>query len=636
MVIRCPIDGFRYLLAFGALLAVANAKADEPGGEWGKPVDGLACRLVLEPRYVVGQPITPVIELKNTSDRTRFIIKHPYPFWLNASTLDISGPNGKIGRAGGVNNGWAPIVMEPIAAGAVKRVEQADLREFCSELHPMRNGATGTVADVPAGKYVAQFRFTSPKLEPRMIASYAIEGAKQVAQYKDTPAEWLAGQWVGAVRSAPVTFQLAPLAKDDLMVHEWGVFTVFNDVKIANANRRDEWGSLPTFFYRQFPNERLRWVPAAWDKPVIYFYAKPSSLHLSVKVTFPQGAPVVWWPAVADPVDDGGFRTTTDPRTPRPFRTLTWEAWLGEHVPSRVGNAPSGGQLDKPAWVKVSDFPLPKDCWLTQARLPGATPLTVVGNIEGPPKRVFPGQKDRPETERFLYYDGLVPAPAYVRCEKADATSVTLRNCAVFDISRLFVVDRRVKGVVGFASVDAMRPLQGGAVMKMSPARVAVEDWPAAGLKEVRRALVDTGLFAPEADALLAIWQKRLFEADGVTVFHVLPIVEYNRMLPLRILPPPAGAPIRVGIALHPHMELEPDLAARIAPLIRQLDDDDFEKRSAAGAALLEIGPFAIALLRSELQKGLPLETRRRIEAVLDRVDATVWLDLRAPKQGGK
>src|SRR6516162_2768788 len=94
----------------------------------------------------------------------------------------------------------------------------------------------------------------------------------------------------------------AKLDKDDLVVHEWGVFTVLNDAKYANANRKEEWGSLPTFFYRQFPKERLRWMPSAWDKPLIYFYAKSESMHLRVKVTFTEGAPVVWWPAAAEPV----------------------------------------------------------------------------------------------------------------------------------------------------------------------------------------------------------------------------------------------------------------------------------------------------------------------------------------------
>src|SRR5262249_19204051 len=104
-----------------------------------------------------------------------------------------------------------------------------------------------------------------------------------------------------------------------------------------------------------------------------------------------------------------------------------------------------------------------------------------------------------------------------------------------------------------------------------------------------------------------------------------------DRMLPLQVLPAPAARPVRVGIALHPHMEIEPGLAAHVATLIRQLDDENFQKRTAASKALLEIGPMAIALLRAELQKAPPLEVRKRIEAVLDRVDAGEWLKPAAP-----
>jgi hypothetical protein len=629
--------GLRYVAACVVLLAAAGARADEPAGEWGAAVDGLACRLVLEPRYVPGQPITPVVEIKNMSDRKRYIVKTPYPYWVSSRTLGITGPNGKpiATHVPHRPDAIGEILLEPIGPGEVKRTLLSDLADSFNEFIPWQCFPERKAVPVPAGKYTAQFRFRSPKLGPRMAVAWSVENGMKVIEYKDTPPEWLADHWAGEIAAAPVAFQLEPLGKDDLVVHEWGVFTVFNDVKLANANRRQEWDSLPPYFYRQFPKERLRWVPAAWDKPIVYFYARPASLRVNVRVMFPNGVPVVWWPAAADPVDDGGHRTTTDPRTPRPFRALTWEAWLGERVPAHVGQAPFGGGPGKPSG-KVADFPLPKDCWLMQARLPSATQLTVIGNIDGPPKVIFPGSKDRPETERFLYYDGLVPAPDYLRCDKVDAVSVTLHNAAKFDIGRLFVVDRRTRGAVGFASVGSEAPLKAGAHRKIAPARMAAADWPAAGVKEVRRALIEAGLFAPEADALLAIWQKRLFEADGVTVFHLLPAAEYNRMLPLSILPAPAAAPVRVGIALHPHMEIEPDLAARVAPLIRQLDDEDFETRSAASAALLEIGPFAIALLRAELQKAISLEARRRIEAVLDRVDATILLDLRAPKKAEK
>jgi hypothetical protein len=48
----------------------------------------------------------------------------------------------------------------------------------------------------------------------------------------------------------------------------------------------------------------------------------------------------------------------------------------------------------------------------------------------------------------------------------------------------------------------------------------------------------------------------------------------------------------------------------------------------AGNNALGEGGPLALAFLHAELKKGLPLETTRRIPAVLERVDAAGWLEL--------
>jgi HEAT repeat protein len=73
-------------------------------------------------------------------------------------------------------------------------------------------------------------------------------------------------------------------------------------------------------------------------------------------------------------------------------------------------------------------------------------------------------------------------------------------------------------------------------------------------------------------------------------------------------------------------MEIEPAFAERVGGLIRQLDDEKYSKREAASKALLEIGPIAIGTLRAKLQKTPSLEMRRRIEEVLNRVDATEWL----------
>jgi hypothetical protein len=286
------------------------------------------------------------------------------------------------------------------------------------------------------------------------------------------------------------------------------------------------------------------------------------------------------------------------------------------------------GLLTKPA----TEFSLPADCWVRQARLLTATPLTVEGTDTDLKavleywRRSMGGTLSRPETERFLYYDGLVPAPDYLRCEEIDASTITLRNRASFDFTRLFVVDRRAKDTVGFASIDSREPFKAGTIRKIEPRPIAAKDWPAEGLKQVRKALVDAGLFEPEADALLAIQRSVLLETEGVSVFHILPVSEYDRMLPLSILPAPVQKPVRVGIAFHPHVEIEPDLVARVTGLIQQLDDGSFVKRDAASKALEGIGPMAIALLRAELKKNPPLEVRRRIEAILDRVDVAEWL----------
>ena len=223
---------------------------------------------------------------------------------------------------------------------------------------------------------------------------------------------------------------------------------------------------------------------------------------------------------------------------------------------------------------KVTDFPLPADSWLRQARLAKASQLSVTGTMETGGAH-FPGSKDRTETERFLYYDGLVPAPDYLHCEKSEAASVTFRNGADFDLRHLFVVDRRVKGRTAVALVDGVKqPFKAGATLNVNSnpfrpriGRVLESD-------NCRQALVDAGLFGQEADAVLKIWQKRLLEADGLVAFHILPQAEYERMLPLDILPSPVAKPVRVGIALHPNLEIEPALRERVAELVKELDSE--------------------------------------------------------------
>ena len=472
--------------------------------------------------------------------------------------------------------------------------------------------------DVAAGKYDLRLRFTSPKIPP-------VQKIGKSEKINNAPAEMLAGEWAGEIEALPVSFELLPLGKEDLVIHEWGVFTVLNDSKYANANRKEEWGRLPPFFYRQFPTVRLPWFPSEWDKPIIYVYARPNPMHMNFKVAFAEGTPVVWWPATSDPIDNSPGPQISNNK--KPYRWLIWDAWVGDaaQIKKKAGNVGIGGPIPL---EKVAALPLPPDSWLQHARLAKASPLTVIGTAENVDRR-GPGTTDRSETERFLYYDGLVPAPDYLHCEKTDTASVTLRNGAAFDLRGLFVVDRRIKGKTAFAFVDGVtQPFKAGATLDVKLQSVAAADWPTVAVKQMRQALLDAGLFEWEADSVLKIWQKRLLEADGLVAFHILPQSEYDRMLPLDVLPAPLAKPVRVGIALHPNLEIEPALRQRVAKLVKELDSDVYAQRAAASKELLEIGPVAIGVLRAALHKQPSLEARRRIEAVLDSVDGTEWLKL--------
>src|SRR5260370_42499203 len=78
--------------------------------------------------------------------------------------------------------------------------------------------------------------------------------------------------------------------KKGLEVHEWGVFRVHDDVEMANADMRGEWGSLPKFFYGQTAGRALPSNPERQyelvTKPVVFFHA-PEPLNFELRINFP-------------------------------------------------------------------------------------------------------------------------------------------------------------------------------------------------------------------------------------------------------------------------------------------------------------------------------------------------------------
>ncbi len=582
---------------------------------WGQAVDGLTCRLVVPAETCVGEAVPVSVEIRNVSKETRYVVSIFDIQFPKHAKLDIAGPDGKALKL----SSWGettpmPKSLQPLGPGEVKRVEFPDLGARFATYDP-KSRAMQSSFGAP-GPYRLTYTFAGVKLPKQVVIGERIVNGQREKVYETIPDGKLERTWAGTLVSNTATLAVRELRDDEFAVHEWGVFTVFNDLKYANANRKAEWASLPDFFYRQFPSVRLKWEPAAWDKPLIHFYCTRPTLKVDLKVTFADGAPVAWWPCCANPVDQGGGRMPKGGETPV-FRSLQWSAWLGERV-----YIPAGPFGDQRAPQPAKEFDLPAGSWLLEARLKGASLVSVAGSKV---QRGRPWASTQTETERFIYYDGLVPAPNGLRCVAAAKDSVTVRNAGEFPIRDLFVVDRRTARSRTMAFAHVVESIALGAERQVSLTALSAPDAVTTAREAVKKALVAAGLFEAEAAAILKIWDQGFLGAPGVTAFYLLPQAEYDRMLPLETKPAPKKL-VRVGIALHPQFAIEPELTQQAERLIAQLGDGDPGKRDAAAKELAQLGPVAWRLVRQAIQKAPASDAAKRMGEILKATDAADWL----------
>lgn len=368
-------------------------------------------------------------------------------------------------------------------------------------------------------------------------------------------------------------------------LHEWGVFTVHEGGPAANSLMKAEWDALPKFVFgrtagRQVPERPLLEVA----KPVIHVHADRTvaASAMTIRVDFPGGRPMVWWPAN----DNRGLKGLDIPED----KALMWRFFVGER---------NGRRGAEPGFEEI-----PAGHWMERLRKIRAADLTFENHV-------LPGGGGRvvPLRERFVYYDGLLPVPAGVRAETGPDRRVTLTGAASFAAADVLVIDRSADGRLRVGRVAELKA--GASVDKPELAETDA----AAETKRLAGSLTAAGLNADEAESLAEIWRKEFFDTPGVQVIYRLPQTEYDRLLPLQVEPRPEKI-VRVGL-----MRLvlgDPALEARIRTLAGRLDDEDFDAREAATKELAELGPAAAPALRRRLATGkLSAEARSRLERAL-------------------
>ena len=347
-----------------------------------------------------------------------------------------------------------------------------------------------------------------------------------------------------AVVAAAAAAHAIPRPHDDLVVHEWGTFTTVAgpDGESVAWRPLDGPADLPCFVERtKLPPKWPFWTMVRMETPVIYFHTN-TPMSVDVAVTFPQG-----------------LITEVFPRVEQDERTVRWngvrlqpgaaEAYPHEHVPNHY----------------------------YAARLARATPLEAAGEREG-----------------FLFYRGIGDFALPLRAVTRDGI-LELTNTGVEDVQGVIVFENR-NGAISFRVLGGLSrqvsiPLEGGA-----------GDLPLLRAHLVR-SLVSAGLYAAEAEAMVATWDTSWFE-EGARVFYLVPPARIDTVLPLQIRPVPREV-TRVFVG---RIELAP--AYRLQAIERALQTED-------RAALEREGRFAAPFARMIMARTADPAERARYESAL-------------------
>src|SRR5436190_12585145 len=330
---------------------------------------------------------------------------------------------------------------------------------------------------------------------------------------------------------------LASLARaNDLVVHEWGTFTSFQDetgLAFTGINAEDE--PLPDFCHKiqwsgaieNFPSKAARRghpnITMRLETPVIYFHPpKEMKLPFSVDidVNFKNGWLTQYYPdakvgASGLKVEQGKFKV----------------AWLADDMTGSLSwrNLQIGVNAQPPA----TDLHV----WTSPRKVEGAS----VAGANG-------------ETERFVFYRGVgrLDAPIRVVREASQLSLYSQLSSQVapqMRIEKLWLVDFRENTCayhrldpITLSGLEQVNPYQKPTMpplMTLNANFAASAYGPVKKLREeMRSALIEDGLFADEAEALLTTWELSYFKSGGMRLFYLVPRAWTDHYLPLKLSVP--------------------------------------------------------------------------------------------------
>jgi hypothetical protein len=357
---------------------------------------------------------------------------------------------------------------------------------------------------------------------------------------------------VGAVAAGPKTTAPSP----PVVVHEWGTITTHHapdGSPRGRLNRVTGPDTLPTFVYRydppgtqSDPNRSLIKtalvagrpdVTMRLETPVMYFYP-PRGVTMppfDVDVHFRGGILNEFYPE-----GDASVDVDVERLHQKTHYGLIPARWDGELLDNYV--------VGRLRWRgvtlhdKVSVPQTTSHVWLAprQVRASGVTASSG-------------------ESERYLFYRGVAHLDALVQTQLT-AAEVRLRAPKELEwmadsamrIPDLWLVDVRWDGSAAFREVGSLTIARGAASAELGRlALFATADYAPSKLMQLqasmKRALVASGLYDDEADAMLQTWNASYFHQPGLRVFYIVPRLWVDYYLPVQISVPNRMTRVLVG-----------------------------------------------------------------------------------------
>lgn len=381
-----------------------------------------------------------------------------------------------------------------------------------------------------------------------------------------------------------------PNGTDKLVVHEWGTFTSYSGSDGGRLEFRPLFDDdLPPFVLDRSHGQP--WLSKSsyralvrMETPVTYFYTnKPREVR--VRVDFPEGLLTEFYPPVAAISPPFQFGKAE----PKKNSSLDWgtvrlipEATLTPNVGDE--------RLAKEMQRRIVEALPPATDYNNHYKYARQTDSALVHfrdrqkNNKG--EQVYAGD----HFEKFLFYRGLGDFKLPIKVTALGKGEAKVENNGPDAIGWMMILD--VNGeAIRYASFDGVGA---GSTREVSlPAEVSDANHLAADLTD---ALVSTGLYRKEAEAMVNTWRSSWFGEQGTRLLYFVPERLTDKLLPLTVEPKPAET-VRILVGRLDLMT--PEQEAEITKLVKASS----EARSKAINEARETGAAYIYPLPEAIRK---------------------------------